>query len=179
VSAEVVTAAGASQDSSAALLIAGGEAEQHSWKPAADIRFEPQTTGMMTISFAVRNISLDSGQLGVQVAMKDNETNSYELYQALTVYADHIKISGSGRHLFKSITAGSSSLWHKIVWSFPLPKTAGLVPTLQVDGQDQGTFQFTPGEKAQYVNNVRFWLSSKRNQDIQFLIDDVKIEVTP
>jgi hypothetical protein len=131
----------------------------------------------MTISFAVRNISLDAGTLGVQVANK--EGNNYQVYQSLTVYADHIKVSGTGRHLFKGITAGVGSLWHKVVWSFPLFGSAGGAPTLAVDDNDQGEIRLEPSDEAQSVNNVRFWLQTKRGEDIQFLIDDIKIEVQP
>lgn len=172
-------AATAAKADNMALMLQGPTGEPHSWKPAADISFPDASEGTMTISFLIRNVSLDVGTFGVQVAQKSPVGTGYQVYQSMIVYIDHLKITGSGRHFFKEITAGTDSKWHKVVWSFPLPATSTGTPTLINDGINQGAISLEQKEGVTAVNTVRLWLTSKRTDDIKFLVDDIEVEVTP
>lgn len=169
-------APGASEGSEAALVLAGGEEEPHSWQPAVDFNLPAMEGGYLRISFKFRVASLDMGLCVLQLWGKPGGSEKEALYESIWFDPLQVRATGTGQHMFKSgMTSGASSEWHRVVWTIPLPGTMDTV-TLEIDGKEYGNFKQPPTSEVDELVKMRFFLQNQKTKDNMFGIDDLVVE---
>lgn len=169
-------APGASEGSEAALVLAGGEEEPHSWQPAVDFDLPSMEGGYLKVSFKFRVASLDVGLCVLQLWGVGEGSDKEMLYQSIWFDPMNVRATGTGQHMFKSeMTSGASSEWHSLVWTIPLPGTIDTV-TLEIDGKEYGNFKQPPGGDVTELVKMRFFLQNQKTEDNMFGIDDLVVE---
>ncbi len=167
-------AEGASKRSESAIVITGGEDEPNSWQPAADFLLPELEGGYLKISFKIRNGSPETADCLFQI-WGTTDADKEQLYQNLWFNSNFVRASGTEQYMFKSVTSGDKSDWHEVEWTIPMPGTED-VASLEVDGDTQGEFVESPPEGFEKLNRFRFFLQMNKAADVQFAIDEVKIE---
>lgn len=169
-------APGASDGSEAALVLAGGQEDPHPWQPAVDFELPSMEGGYLKISFKFRVASLDVGLCVLQLwGVADGGDKEYT-YQYMWFDPLNVRATGTGQHMFKSeMTSGSSSEWHSVVWTIPMPGTTDTV-TLEIDGKEYGNFKQPPVSEVTELVKMRFFLQNQKTEDNMFGIDDLVVE---
>ncbi len=169
-------APGASDGSEAALVLTGGQDEPHSWQPAVDFDLPSMKGGYLKVSFKFRVASLDVGDCVFQIWGVGDDGDKEMTYQYLWFNPLNVRATGTGQHMFKSgMTSGSSSEWHSLVWTIPMPGTTDTV-TLEIDGKEYGNFKQPPGGDVTELVKLRFFLQNNKTEDNMFAIDDLVVE---
>lgn len=167
-------AVGASEESEQAYVIAGGEDDQHAWKPTMDFELLGVSGGSMRISFDVRNASTEPSTCALQVwGLKDDKE---VMYQWLGFRRNAVRASNTHEHMFKEITSGPESEWHKVVWTIPLPGSESTEPSLAIDDNNYVKFEEVDTQQVESVVRLRFFLQGDRGPDVRYAIDNFKVE---